>query len=247
VVGSVVGCIEGWLVGCVGCVVGCPEGWLVGCVEGWAVGWLVGVLVGVCVVGCIEGWVVGSVVGCFVGVAVSAPPSTLTVISSLSKLKSVIVASNLRHSTYVEKMAQREELIKNDVVAQNFTPESLQRMKEFYHFQSCDLKRQLHIQKKLKLGQGHGFFSNSTDMEFFLHLKTAPDYVHQIHLDMDETRLVQEQQAHKMKCLSNTVVRIENADQIVANARKILKFPTDQNPCALATALAITTGRRMVR
>ena len=173
-------------------------------------------------------------------------PNKGTLRSSLSKLKSVIVASNIRHSTYVEKMAQREELIKNDVVAQNFTTESLQRMKEFYHFQSCDLKRQLHIQKKLKLGQGHGFFSNSTDMEFFLHLQTAPDYVHQIHLDMDETRLVQEQQAHKMKCLSNTVVRIENADQIVANARKILKFPTDQNPCALATALAITTGRRMI-
>lgn len=174
-------------------------------------------------------------------------PNKCTLRSSLSKLKWVIVDANVRHPSYLEKMAQREELIKTKVISQELTPQSLQRMKEFYNFQSCPLRRQLHIQKKLKLGQGHGFFSDASDMDFFLNLKIAPDYVHKIHLDMEETRTVQELQAHKMKCLSNTVVRIENADELVANARKVLKCLTDaQNPCALATALALVTGRRMV-
>lgn len=173
-------------------------------------------------------------------------PNKCTLRSSLSKLKYVVVDTNVRHPSYLENMAQREELIRNEVISQNMTPPSLQRMKEFYNFQSCPLRRQLHIQKKLRLGQGHGFFSDPSDMNFFLNLKIAPDYVHKIHLDMEETRIVQEHQAHKMKCLSNTVVRIENADELVANARKVLKSTTDQNPCALATAIALVTGRRMV-
>lgn len=173
-------------------------------------------------------------------------PNKNTLRSSLSKLKWVIVDTNVRHPSYVENMARREEFIRTQVIAENMTPQALQRMKEFYNFQSCSLRRQLHIQKKLRLGQGLGFFSDASDMEFFTNLKVAPDYVHKIHLDVDETRIVQENQAHKMKCLSNTVVRIENADELVANARKVLKSADSANPCALATALAMTTGRRMI-
>ena len=61
-IGSLVGCTEGWLVGCaVGCD-GRQDGWLVGW-EGRLVGCAEGRRVG-SLVGCTEGWLVGCAVGC---------------------------------------------------------------------------------------------------------------------------------------------------------------------------------------
>jgi integrase len=54
-----------------------------------------------------------------------------------------------------------------------------------------------------------------------------------------------EAQAQKMQELSSSVIRVENADEIVAFARKTLKN-ADAGASELATALAIATGRRMI-
>ena len=169
-----------------------------------------------------------------------------TLRGSLCKLKASVIATNIRHPDYATTMKTWETLVKDAVVAQGGSPESVQRMQDFHHFQACSLKRQLHIQKKIRLGQGEAFFSHAHDKEFVACLKMAPDYVHRIHLDAEEMRTVQEKQAESVKCLSNTVVRIEHADEIVANARRVLKNVANEDPCAIATAIALTTGRRMV-
>lgn len=173
-------------------------------------------------------------------------PNLYTLRSSLCKLKTAVIDTNVRHPDYPEAMATWETVIQEYILEQQAVPQSLLRLKDFNHFRQCSLKRQLHIQKKIQLGQANDFFSHKDDMDHVLRLKLAPDYFHKIHLDIEETKKVQEQQAHKMKCLSNTVVRIANADEVVANARRVLKNPDNEPLCAVATALALTTGRRMV-
>ena len=170
-------------------------------------------------------------------------PNLATRRSSICKLKAAVIATNLRHPDYATTMKAWETSIQKSFDA---SPAQLQRMQEFYHFQGCCLERQLHVQKKIRLGQGQGFFSDARDTEFVACLKLAPDFVHQLHLDAEDTRAIQDQQAEKMKCLSNSVVRIEHVDEMVAQARRILKNVEKEDPCAVAAAIALTTGRRMV-
>ena len=173
-------------------------------------------------------------------------PNLCTLRGALSKLKAYVIATNIRHPDYGPSMQTWESTLQAFVVQESSSPESLQRMQEFGHFQACSLKRQLHLQKKIQLGQGAGFFIHAHDMQVVKRLKLAPEYVHRIHLDAEETRSVQDRHAEQMKYLSNSVVRIEHADEMVAHARRVLKDAANQDPCAVATALALTTGRRMV-
>ncbi len=179
-------------------------------------------------------------------------PKLCSLRTALSKLKMAVLETNKRHPTYHDTMAAWEEHVKQRIVEKNASPESLQRIKDFYNFQSCDLKRQLHIQKKIKLGQANDMFSHPQDLEFAASIKVAPDYVGQLHLNDEETKAVQEQQATQAMVMSSTVVRIENADDLVRHARRVLKggndadTPVPQTICDLAIALALTTGRRMI-
>lgn len=173
-------------------------------------------------------------------------PNLNTLRGAICKVKTAVLAANVRPPDYDHHMKTWEEAITAYVIEQNATPDSLHRMRDFQHFKNCPLKRQLHIQKKISLGQGQGFFAYAPDMHRAASIQVAPEYVHQLHLDPEEVRAVQEQQAHHMRCLSNTVVRIENADELVANARRVLKNSHENNPCAVAAAIALTTGRRMV-
>lgn len=175
-------------------------------------------------------------------------PNLKTLRSSLCKLKAAVVAANVKHPDYAATMESWKEAIREYVIHEEASAHSLKRMQEFQHFFACSLKRQLHIQKKIKLGQGGDFFSFPQDVEFVACLKIAPDYVNQIHLDQDEMRAVQEEQAQKMQQLSSSVLRIENADELVANARRTLKNLSGEqlDALALAAALAMATGRRMI-
>jgi len=166
--------------------------------------------------------------------------------SALSRLKACIIATNHHHPDYAAAMHTWQEAVEKAAIENNASDESLRRVQEFQHFQSCSLKRQLHLQKKLTLGQGTDFFSHPDDATFVTTLKLAPDYVQQLHLDAEETRTLQESHSEKMKCLSSTVVRVENADELIANARRILKDVSNQSSCAIASAIAVTTGRRMI-
>lgn len=167
--------------------------------------------------------------------------------SALCKLKAAVIAANIRHKDFASTMEQWKDVIREYVVKENASPESLKRVKDFQNFQACPVKRQLHVQKKIQLGKGTDFFNFPADLEFVAALQIVPQYVRDIHLDDDETRIVQEQQAQKLQQLSSSVLRIENADDIVAFARTTLKHSNVVvHPCELATALAIATGRRMV-
>lgn len=165
--------------------------------------------------------------------------------SALCKLKSAVIAANVRHSSFTATMEHWKVVIRDYVVKENASPESLKRVKDFQNFQACPVKRQLHVQKKIRLGQGNDFFHFPADLEFVAALNIVPPYVLDLRLDDDEMRAVQEQQAQKMQQLSSCVLRVENADEIVASARTTLKHP-DPTACQLATALAIVTGRRMI-
>ena len=169
-------------------------------------------------------------------------PNLCSFRSALSRLKACIIATNNHHPDYEDAMQEwQDEVEKNKDNLQN-----PQRVQDFHSFKACSLKRQLHLQKKMMLGQGTTFFSNPHDAIFVTTLKLAPDYVHKLHLDAEETRTLQEKQAENIKCLASSVVRIENADELVANARRILKNASNETPCALAAAIALTTGRRMI-
>jgi hypothetical protein len=164
---------------------------------------------------------------------------------ALTKLKNAVIHTNVRHASYHAHMAAWEERVKDEVVQELASATSLQRLKEFYAFRDCTLRRQMHIQKKIQLGHGPDFFGHPADVEFVAALRVAPDFVYRIHLDADEARTVHEDQAQKMKKLSATVVRIENADEIVATARRCLKDPRT-NVLGAIVGLAIVTGRRMI-
>lgn len=172
-------------------------------------------------------------------------PNLTTLRSALSKLKAAVLAANIHHKDFPLTMQQWKDTIRQYVIQQQATPDSLKRVKDFQAFHACSVKRQLHIQKKIRLGQGNDFFTFPADLEFVAALHIVPDYVLQIHLDNDEVRAVQEKQARNIQKLSTSVIRIENADDIVAFARNALK-EKEPNICKLATALAIATGRRMV-
>jgi hypothetical protein len=165
--------------------------------------------------------------------------------SALCKLKAAVVESNRRHPLYATHMQAWEARVKERVREQEASAESLKRMQECYSFQSCSLKRQLHIQRKIQLGQGDGLFSHPDDLAFVARAKLAPDFVFAIRLGADEAREVQEQQETKAKHLSNSVVRIDDGDAIVIWARKVLKDPKAK-VLPLAVAVAIATGRRMI-
>lgn len=165
---------------------------------------------------------------------------------ALTKLKSAVIGANVRHPCYDKYMAAWEERVNDEVVKEIASASSLQRLREFYAFRDCSLRRQLHIQKKIQLGQGQDFFSRADDADFVATtLRVAPDFVHRIHLDAEEARCVQEDHSRKMKHLSSTVIRIENVDEIVALARRHLKQP-DQNLLGTIVSVAIVTGRRMI-
>ncbi len=165
--------------------------------------------------------------------------------SALCKLKTSVIAANLRHRDFDRTISQWKDVVREFMVAENASPESLKRAKDFQNFQACPVKRQLHIQKKIRIGQGKDFFSHPADLEFVAALHIVPEYVLKIHLDDDDMRTVMEAQALKQQQLSSSVIRVENADEIVAFARKTLKSG-DAQACELATALAIATGRRMI-
>lgn len=165
--------------------------------------------------------------------------------SALCQVKAAVVESNRRHPGYPERMQAWEARVKEHVALENASSESLKRMQECYSFQSCSLKRQLHIQRKIQLGQGEGLFSHPEDLAFVAKVKLAPDFVFQIKLDADEAREVQEQQELKAKQLSNTVVRIEDGDAVVIWARRVLK-DASSDILPLTVAVAIVTGRRMI-
>lgn len=173
-------------------------------------------------------------------------PNLNTLRGSLCKLKAAVLAANVRPPEYHAAMQTWEDDLKAYAAEHLGDAPSLQRMREFYDFQNCSLKRQLHVQKKIALGQGAGFFSFPEDLAKAATLNVAPDYVHRLHLSAEEMRTVQETQAAKLRCLSNTVVRIENADELVAHARRTLKNAAHENLCGVAAAIALVTGRRMV-
>lgn len=167
--------------------------------------------------------------------------------TALSKLKTAVIETNKRHPKYHETMKAWEEHVKQSIIEKNASPESLQRIKDFYNFQSCDVKRQLHIQKKIKIGQANDMFSDPQDMEFVVSIQVAPDYVHKIHLNNEETKAVQDQQATQALNMSSAVVRIENCDELIRDARRVLKGGDNAHAVwEIAVALAITTGRRMI-
>lgn len=165
--------------------------------------------------------------------------------SALCKLKAAVVAANVRHGDFARTMDQWTDVVREFVIADNASPESLKRAKDLQNFKACSVKRQLHVQKKIRLGQGKDFFSHPADLEFVAALHIVPEYVLKIHLDEGDMRTVMEAQAQKMQQLSSSVIRVENADEIVAFARKTLKN-ADATASELATALAIATGRRMI-
>jgi ubiquinone biosynthesis protein UbiJ len=173
-------------------------------------------------------------------------PNLNTLRSALTKLKNAVISANVRHPSYVTEMLGWEERVKDDVVREIASSTSLQRLKEFYAFRDCSLRRQMHVQKKIKLGMGAHFFINKEDAEFVGNLAVAADFVHLIRLDSDEAKIVHDDQATKMKRLSETVVRVESADQIVANARRALKECHHKNALGIVVSIAIVTGRRMI-
>lgn len=166
--------------------------------------------------------------------------------SALTRVKACILATNTHHPDYENAMQTWQTTVENAAFQDNASAESMNRVQEFNNFKDCSLKRQLHLQKKLTLKHGKGFFSHPDDAAFVATLKLAPDYIHKLHLDADETRTLQEQQAASIKSLASSVVRIENADELVADARRILKKATENSACAIAAAIALTTGRRMI-
>lgn len=85
---------------------------------------------------------------------------------ALTKLKSAVIGANARHPGYAHHMALWEERIEDEVVQEIASASSLQRLREFYAFRDCSLRRQLHIKKKIKLGQGSDFFCRPEDAEF---------------------------------------------------------------------------------
>jgi hypothetical protein len=173
-------------------------------------------------------------------------PNLCSFRSALSRIKYCILATNTHHPDYDAAMRTWQTTVENAASQDNATLETLKRLQEFQNFQKCSLKRQLHLQKKIALGQGADFFSHPDDASYVTTLKLAPDYASKLHLNAGETRTLQEKQAANIKCLSSTVVRIENADELVADARRILKKATTENACAIAVAIALTTGRRMI-
>ena len=165
--------------------------------------------------------------------------------SALSRIKECVLSTNAHHPGYEAAMLDWKKTVDEGAAIQE-NKLSMVRVQEFKHFEACSVKRQLRLQKKIALGQGAGFFSHPQDAEFVTNLQIVPEYVHHLRLDAEETRSVQEKQALHMKQLSCTVVRIMNADQLVADARRILKDAPRQKPCDIATAIALTTGRRMI-
>lgn len=172
-------------------------------------------------------------------------PNLSTRRSALCKLKAAVVESNRRHPRYPELVQRWEARLKERAALEGASDESLRRMQECYAFQGCSLKRQLHIQRKIQLGQGEGLFSHPDDLAFVAKLRLAPDFVSAIKLDVEEAKEVQEQQERKAKQLSNTVVRVEDGDAVVIWARRVLK-DSASDVLSLAVAVAIATGRRMI-
>lgn len=174
-------------------------------------------------------------------------PTLTTRRTAFSMLKAAVLdhRPQPRHAEYPAAMQAWRLGIEEDVVATKGAPASLRRLQEFQAFQDCTLKRQLMLQKKFQLGHGLDFFSDPRDAEQATHIPLLPDYVRRIQLSALEVRTIQEDQARKMRQLASDVVRIDDAEAVVLNARRVLRNAPHETELALATALAVATGRRM--
>ena len=170
--------------------------------------------------------------------------------TALSRLKAAVLEANPHHPRYAERMSAHEERLRR-LFIETQDDDVLKRVQQFYAFRACSLKRQLQIQKKMELGNESEdggvdtLFTHPDDVDFVLKLEIAPSYVRRIHLSDDETRSFVQQQMEQQRLLSESVVRIENADELVLRAREVLK-DKGADVVSTAVALALVTGRRMV-
>ena len=163
--------------------------------------------------------------------------------TATSRLKAGVLDANPHHPEYESSMAAHEEALRQ-LFRETLDDDVLKRVQQLYAFRNCPLKRQLQIQKKMRMGE-MDMFHHPDDVAFILALKTAPDYVAKIRLTDEETRSFMQQQCQQQKSLSETVVRVENGDELVFEARNVLKNP-EASVVDTMTALALTTGRRMI-
>jgi hypothetical protein len=163
--------------------------------------------------------------------------------NAVHKGRLAVLEQQRRHPSYAGQIDAWRQDIVNDVGAE-CPLETARRIKEFKDFTSCDLKRQYRMQKQCRLGGA--VFSHAADGDRLKAMSLVPDYFDRIRLPEAEAKAYYASQRSVLVDACQNVIRVEQGDDIVQWARKVLSDAGNEHVCDVAVALAICTGRRMV-
>ncbi len=175
-------------------------------------------------------------------------PNIHTKKNAMSQIKHALLELEEYHPDYGARMAEKEnELVRAfREVEGDKEAEALvwPRVKSFYDFRGCSLRRKLQLQKKVRLGDTT-LFPCEEDNAFVASLPLMPSYIDELKLTSSEIREHKTSLERSLQRQSEQVIRIEHGMKLVVEARRVLRDPS-ASPEALATAIALVSGRRMV-
>jgi hypothetical protein len=170
-------------------------------------------------------------------------PNVATRKTVLCRIKMLVLDAGVRHPDFERHMNEQYQFL-TQLHRSTGSSDDLCRIVALQNFYKCPLKRQLQIQKKLLI-DGATDICSGKDRRFYVNLPIVPTWVNELHLTNEESQNVAANQLAGLRKKSNDVVKVENADELIQKCCNILR-DNAPDPCELAVALALCTGRRMV-
>jgi hypothetical protein len=170
--------------------------------------------------------------------------------TAVNKLRAYLITFEEHHPDYEGRMRDLEDELVDTYTKSLETDGTgtgdqavLNSLKFLYDFKGVPLRRQLHIVKKLRLGQLH--VPSPTLQGKMESVPLLPDYIQRLQLTQEEQASVKRTMGEAQTLRSTNVLSIDNPDVLVRSLTSILRKRTSSTE-DLCVALALLTGRRTI-
>lgn len=169
--------------------------------------------------------------------------------TAVNKLRAYLITFEEHHPDYEGRMQELEqeliEIYKDSLGADGSGGDQavLNSLKFLYEFKGVPLRRQLHIVKKMRIGQMHTPMPTLQDKVEAVPL--LPDYIKGLQLTQEEQTSVKRRTAEAQDIRSTNVLSIENPEDLVRSLTSVLRRRTSSTE-DMCVAIALLTGRRTI-